>query len=69
MLKKYIPRSFQKFEGDYPTKTKNYQISQINYSIAQDYITQENSTNFNSTRVFFACGSVAILVVAPTGGI
>ena len=58
------PTNFSKIAGRLSHQNEKQQILHINYSIAQSYITNEDSTNFNSTRVFFACGSVAIFVAA-----
>ena len=58
------PTNFSKIAGRLSHQNEKQQILHINYSIAQSYITNEDSTNFNSTRVFFACSSVAIFVAA-----
>ena len=62
--KEVHPTNFSKIARRLSHQNEKQQILHINYSIAQSYITHEDSTNFNSTRVFFACGSVAIFVAA-----
>ena len=62
------PTNFSKIAGRLSHQNEKQQILHINYSIAQSYITNEDSTNFNSTRVFFACGSLAIFVAALASG-
>ena len=58
------PTNFSKIAGRLSHQSEKQQILHINYSIAQSYITNDDSSNFNSTRVFFACSSVAIFVAA-----
>ena len=58
------PTNFSKIAGRLSHQNEKQQILHINYSIAQSYITNDDSSNFNSTRVFFAYSSVAIFVAA-----